>query len=86
MFPLCLPPLGTCHSLWQSSPPSFMFIGHAYKFFGYSIPIPFLTPPVYSVLTSLYFLIPAPFPPFALPIITPPNDLHTYDSVFVLFA
>ena len=72
-------------------PPYFMSMGHAYKFFGYSISYTVFNihPPVYSVATNLYPLIPVPYPsfsPFPLPTDNPPNDLHTYDSVSVLLV
>ena len=63
-------------------------MGHAYKFFGYSVSYTvFNIPPVCLEPTSLYFLISAPFlsfSPFLLPADNPANDLHIYDSVPVM--
>ena len=52
-------------------------------------PILFLTSPCLFCTYHLCFLIPAPFPPFSpfpLPDDNPPNGLHIYDSVPVLFV
>ena len=87
-FPLCPPPPGIC--IPSNNHPQFMSMGHAYKFFGYSIFCTILNiPPFYFIPTNLYYLIPAPFPPvflFLLPADNPPNDLHIYDSVPVLLV
>ena len=88
-LPLCpLPP--STPSLLPSIPPlsSCPWVVHISSLAS-SFPILFLTShlPVCSVSTKLYFLIPAPFPPFSPFPLTPdnpPNDLHTYDSISVL--
>ena len=52
-------------------------------------PILFLTSPCLFCSYQLCFLIPAPFPPFSpvpFPADNPPNDLHTYDSISILFV
>ena len=88
-FPCCPPHIAP--STPQAIPtPLFMSMGHAYKFFGYSISYTVLyIPHGYSVSTNLYFLIPSPLHPFPqtpLPFGNHPNILHIRDSVSVLFC
>ena len=66
-----------------------MPIGHAYKFFGFSISYIILNIP----LSTLYLLTMLPNPRAFFPIPTlpspaddPPNDLHIYDTVPVLLV
>ena len=80
-FPLCplLPsiPIPSSNSLLSSCP----WVMHKSSL---ATPLP---SPIYFIPTNLFFLIFAHFPPFSsfpLPNNTPPNDLHTYDSVHVL--
>ena len=79
IFPLLLPSTQYPHSLQQSPPfSSCPWVMHI-SYWASPFLILFLTPPVYSVPNSLYFLIPEPFPPFSpfpLPTDNPPNDLH----------
>ena len=67
-------------------PPLFTSMGHASKFFGYSISCT-VHPHGYSVTTHLYFLIPSPPHPFSYP--TPigqpsKGSPQIHDSVSVL--
>ena len=86
-FLLLFPPLFGI-PLPSSNPPSqFMPMDHAYKFFGSSFPILFLTSPCLFCAYQLCFLIPSPFPllsPFPFPGDNPPNDLHIYIFKFLL--
>ena len=59
-------------------PPLFTSMGHAYRFFGYSISCT-LHPHNYSVTTDLYFLVPLPFTHS----LTPHSHLATITMLFV---
>ena len=74
-FPPAIPPLRA------------MYMGHAYKFFSFSISYTILNLFCLSCTYQLCFLFPIPFLPFSLlplPADNPPCDLHFCDSVPVL--
>ena len=78
LYPSPLPPL---------YPPQFMFMGHTYKFFGYSVSYTILNLPMFILYLPFMLLIPCnfhPFSPLPLPIDYPPCDLHFYGSVPIL--
>ena len=67
--------------------PSFMSMGYAYNFFGFSISYTILNIPLFILCLPIVLLIPCtflPFSPYPLPTDNPPCDLHFCDSVPVL--
>ena len=60
-----------------------MSMGHAYKFFGFSISYTVLNLPMSILYLPIMLLNPCTFSPILprpLPTDYPPNDLHIYDS------
>ena len=85
-FPLC-PPLSNTPISNISPHLWFMFMGHEYEFFGFSISYTILNITLSILYLPIMLLNPciiSPFSPFPIPADNPPNDLHTYDSVPVL--
>ena len=81
--PFCLvPPFSSA-----ISPPWFMSVGHACKFFGFSLTYTILNLPLSILFLQIMLLDPCTislFPVFQSQTDIPPNDPHTYDSVLIL--